>query len=72
MMMDTREVTMCSTVHQAYSGKTVNRKVKGAGVWKKKSIPVPDCIPDYVQNMGCVDLSDALIGSCITRHRMSK
>lgn len=70
--MDTREVTMCSTVHQAYSGKTVNRKVKEAGVWKKKSIPVPDCILDYGQNMGCVDLSDALIGSRIIRHRMSK
>ncbi|KAG7219363.1 hypothetical protein INR49_019095 [Caranx melampygus] len=70
--MDTREVTMCSTVHQAYSGQTVNRKVKEAGVWKNKPIPVPDCIMDYNQNMGGVDLSDALIGSCGIRHKTTK
>lgn len=30
--VDTREVTMCSTVHKAFRGKTVQRKVKEAGV----------------------------------------
>lgn len=44
--MDTREVTMCSTVHQAYSGQTAWRKVKEAGVWQIKSIPVTDSIVD--------------------------
>lgn len=32
--MDTREVMMFSTVHQAYTGQIVRRKVKEAGVWK--------------------------------------
>lgn len=40
--MDTREVTMCSTVHEAFSGHTVRRKVKEAGVWQTKTVHVPD------------------------------
>uniref|UniRef100_A0A3B4ZUA1 PiggyBac transposable element-derived protein domain-containing protein n=1 Tax=Stegastes partitus TaxID=144197 RepID=A0A3B4ZUA1_9TELE len=38
---------------------TVKRKVKEAGVWKNKFIPVEDSIVDYNHNMGGVDLSDA-------------
>ncbi|XP_049445610.1 piggyBac transposable element-derived protein 4-like [Epinephelus fuscoguttatus] len=70
--MDTREVKMCSTVHQAYNGLTVLRKAKEAGVWKNKSIPVPDCIVDYNRNMGGVDLSDALIGSYSVHQKTKK
>ncbi|KAM6950392.1 piggyBac transposable element-derived protein 4-like [Lycodopsis pacificus] len=67
--MDMREVTMCSTVHQAYSGQTVRRKVKEAGVWQNKSIPVPDCIVDYNHSMGGMDLCDALIEFYTVRHK---
>ncbi|XP_031695978.1 piggyBac transposable element-derived protein 4-like isoform X2 [Anarrhichthys ocellatus] len=67
--MDMREVMMCSTVHQAYSGQTVRRKVKEAGVWQNKSIPVPDCLVDYNHNMGGMDLCDALIEFYSVRHK---
>lgn len=70
--MDTRQVTMCSTLHQAYSDQTVKRKVKDAGVWRSKAIPVLGCVVDYNRHMGGVDLSDALISIYSVHHKTMK
>ncbi|XP_045071843.1 piggyBac transposable element-derived protein 3-like [Coregonus clupeaformis] len=38
--MDTREVSVCSTIHPAFSGETIKRKVKeGPGRWVAKTFP---------------------------------
>ncbi|KAL3996894.1 squamous cell carcinoma antigen recognized by T-cells 3 [Sarotherodon galilaeus] len=60
--MDTREVSVCSTIHPAFSGETVKRKVKDKdGHWATREIPCPTPIMAYNKNMGGVDLSDQLI-----------
>lgn len=61
--MDTREVGLCSTIHEAFSGKAAQRNVKEAGVWGLRKIPAPDAVLDYNKHVGGVDVSDALIGT---------
>nr|XP_046253824.1 piggyBac transposable element-derived protein 4-like [Scatophagus argus] len=60
--MDVREVSVCSTIHPAFSGQTVQRMKKyGDGRWAARNIPCPTPIMAYNKNMGGVDLSDQLI-----------
>lgn len=50
----------------------VRRKVKKAGVWNNKFLPIPDSIVDYNCNMGGVDLSDALVSFYSIHHKTMK
>ncbi|KAK0134713.1 PiggyBac transposable element-derived protein 4 [Merluccius polli] len=59
--MDTREVSLCSTIHPVYSGDTVQRwKKTGDGPHQLISIPRPTTVTEY--NMGGVDTSDQSTG----------
>ena len=71
--MDTREVSMCSTIHQAFSGEAVKRKVKeGDGNWVVKDIPCPTPIIAYNKYMGGVDLSDQLLQYYSTHRKTAR
>uniref|UniRef100_A0A3Q1B481 PiggyBac transposable element-derived protein domain-containing protein n=1 Tax=Amphiprion ocellaris TaxID=80972 RepID=A0A3Q1B481_AMPOC len=61
--MDTREVSVCSTLHTAFSGDTVKRMCKVGRKYAAVEVPVPAAVKDYNSYMGGVDLSDQLNGS---------
>ncbi|XP_035241192.1 piggyBac transposable element-derived protein 4-like [Anguilla anguilla] len=67
--MDTREVAVCSTIHAAFTGDTIQRRVKQDGVWISKNFPCPSPIIQYNAHMGGVDLSDQLIQYYTTQHK---
>lgn len=61
--METREVSVCSTMHTAFSGDTVKRACKVGGKYARVEVQAPSALNDYNSFMGGVDLSDQLIGS---------
>lgn len=67
---DTREVAVCSTIHEAFSGQTVKRRIKTQdGGWTTKEIPCPTPVIEYNKHMGGVDLSDQLIQYYTVHHK---
>ncbi|XP_031419309.2 piggyBac transposable element-derived protein 4-like isoform X2 [Clupea harengus] len=59
--MDIRDVTMCSTIHKAYGGESMERRVRDGKTWTKRVFPLPDPVKEYDECMGAwVDVSDAL------------
>lgn len=61
--MDTKEVSVCSTIHTAFSGDTVKRARKVGGKQRAVEVPVPSAVRDYNRYLGGVGLSEQLIGS---------
>ncbi|XP_028254268.1 piggyBac transposable element-derived protein 4-like [Parambassis ranga] len=71
--MDTREVSICSTVHPAVSGEVIKRRVKDKdGCWAVKNIPCPTPVIAYNKHMGGVDRSDQLIQYYSTHRRTAR
>ncbi|XP_040004641.1 piggyBac transposable element-derived protein 4-like [Xiphias gladius] len=68
--MDTREVSVCSTIHTAHSGKTVQRRVRQQdGSWTKVSIPCPTPVMEYNARRVGLDQSDHLIQYYSAQHK---
>lgn len=62
--MDTREVSMCTTVHPFYTEETVLRWQKDND-GKSQRIPAPrlTAMAEYNKYMGDVDTSDQMLGT---------
>uniref|UniRef100_A0A672JWH4 PiggyBac transposable element-derived protein domain-containing protein n=1 Tax=Sinocyclocheilus grahami TaxID=75366 RepID=A0A672JWH4_SINGR len=70
--MDTREVSVCSTIHPAYTGDTVQRRVKTQDTWSLKTFPCPAPVTAYNQYMEGVDLPDRLLQYYTAQHKTLK
>lgn len=70
--MDRPEVSICSTIHQAYTGEHVERKVRRQGSRKTKSIPCPAPVSAYSQHIVEVDPFDQLLQYYIMHYNSLK
>lgn len=69
---DTKEVSVCSTIHPANAGDTVRRWVRKRDGVVKVDVPCPTPIMDYNRYMGGVDGSDQVIQYHLVHRRTSR
>ncbi|KAK0138817.1 PiggyBac transposable element-derived protein 4 [Merluccius polli] len=69
--MDTQVVSVCSTIHAAFTGDTVQRRVKPRhGARVPETFPCPSPVTEYNRYMGgVVDLSNQLIQYNTAQHK---
>ncbi|XP_062393121.1 piggyBac transposable element-derived protein 4-like [Sardina pilchardus] len=71
--MDSQEVSVCSTIHAAHGGDTVQRRGKNRlGAWSSQAVPCPKPVVEYSKVMGGVDASDQLIQYYTAQHKTVK
>lgn len=68
---DTREVSLCSSIHPMYSGDMVQRWQKTGEQHQRVSVPRPTAVTEYNKYMGGVDTSDQMLGTNSV-HRKTK
>ncbi|KAK7882220.1 hypothetical protein WMY93_028394 [Mugilogobius chulae] len=67
--IDTREVSMCSTVHEAFTGQVMKRPVREAKGMVAKQFPCPVAVADFYRHMIVPDKTDLskATASCHTK-----
>lgn len=66
------EGDVCSTIYSAYTGETVQRRVKTQDTWKTKTFPCPAPVTAYNEHMEGVDQSNKLLQYNIAQHKRMK
>ncbi|KAL6466561.1 hypothetical protein MHYP_G00243650 [Metynnis hypsauchen] len=71
--VDTKEVSICSTIHKAYTGDVISRKRrKPDGTCEARKFHLPAAVKSYNKYMGGLDFSDPKLQSYTTRRRTYK
>lgn len=66
------EVSICSTIYSAYTGETVQRRVKTQDTWKTKTFPCPAPVTAYNEHMEGVDRSNKLLQYYTAQYKRMK